>query len=157
MRRLGFILVITAFVNCGGAGTDQTEATSSVAQSATDGDNGSSPGCQTQSAWSYPNDSVWSPDNSLLSCACITTSGLLGTLTSACNITLDTCGYLFCLPANGCPDPFQTYQYDRVWDPANSLLGCGCITTGYHFGIMTSKCTANPRTCGNLYCVSRSN
>jgi hypothetical protein len=47
-----------------------------------------------------------------------------------------------------------TYPLNRVYDPANSLLGSACITTKGLLGTMTSKCATFPATCGYLYCIA---
>lgn len=46
-----------------------------------------------------------------------------------------------------------TYPLNRVYDPANTLLGCECVTTSGWFGTLQSKCAVKPSTCGYLYCT----
>ena len=48
-----------------------------------------------------------------------------------------------------------SYPKNVVYDPANSLLGTACITTKGLYGIMISKCSLMPDTCGNLYCIAQ--
>ena len=47
-----------------------------------------------------------------------------------------------------------TYPKNVVYDPANTLLGTQCITTRGLLGTMVSKCSLQPDTCGNLYCIA---
>jgi len=47
-----------------------------------------------------------------------------------------------------------SYPANRVYDPANDLLGTQCITTGGLLGTLISKCSSYPSTCGYLYCVA---
>jgi hypothetical protein len=47
-----------------------------------------------------------------------------------------------------------TYPLNRVYNPANDLLGTQCITTKRALGNMTSRCAVMPDTCGNLYCIA---
>ncbi len=68
-----------------------------IAVDPTDGDNGSTSTTTAGSAPTYPNDRVYNPDNSLLGSACITASGLYGTLKSNCATNPRTCGYLYCI------------------------------------------------------------
>lgn len=46
-----------------------------------------------------------------------------------------------------------TYPMNRLYDPSNMYLNSQCITTGGKLGVMVSKCTASPSTCGYLYCI----
>jgi hypothetical protein len=45
-----------------------------------------------------------------------------------------------------------TYPMNRVYDPANSLLGKQCITTRGALATLISKCSSVASTCGYLYC-----
>ena len=50
-----------------------------------------------------------------------------------------------------------SYPGNRAYDPANSLLGCGCITAKGMYGTMKSFCPTalGPGQCsGWLYCVT---
>jgi hypothetical protein len=47
-----------------------------------------------------------------------------------------------------------TYPMNRVWDPANDLLGSACITTANKAATLVSKCSTLSSTCGFLYCVA---
>jgi hypothetical protein len=47
-----------------------------------------------------------------------------------------------------------TYPMNRVWDPANDLLGTACVTTGNKNATLVSKCSTLSSTCGFLYCVA---
>lgn len=58
------------------------------------------------------------------------------------------------LPPLVCPATLPTYALNRVYDPTNSLLGCGCITSKGLLGTHVSKCSTIPSTCGMLYCVA---
>jgi hypothetical protein len=51
------------------------------------------------------------------------------------------------------PGAIPTYSLNRVWDPANTLLGTKCLTTTGYYGTMKSMCSSIPSTCGFLYCV----
>lgn len=68
-----------------------------IAIDPTDGDNGSTSTTTAGSAPTYPFNRVYNPDNSLLGTACITTTGLYGTLISKCSTAPNTCGYLYCV------------------------------------------------------------
>lgn len=68
-----------------------------VAIDPTDGDNSSTSTTTAGSAPTYPLNRVYNPTNSLLGTQCITTSGLLGTLTSRCSRYPWSCGYLYCI------------------------------------------------------------
>ena len=46
-----------------------------------------------------------------------------------------------------------SYPMNRLWDPANTMLGKACITTGNLAAKMISKCATLSSTCGFLYCV----
>ncbi len=63
----------------------------------TDGDNGSTSTTTAGSAPTYPRNSVYDPALDLLGTACITTGGLLGTMTSKCAAMPSTCNYLYCI------------------------------------------------------------
>lgn len=46
----------------------------------------------------YPMNRVWDPENTTLSCpACVTSTGLPGTMQSKCAVTATTCGFLYCI------------------------------------------------------------
>jgi hypothetical protein len=47
-----------------------------------------------------------------------------------------------------------TYPMNRVWDPANDLLGDACVTTANKRATLVSKCATLSSTCGFLYCVA---
>ncbi len=47
----------------------------------------------------------------------------------------------------------QSYPGNRVYDPANDLLGAACITTKNKFGTLQSQCANLADTCGYLYCT----
>ena len=68
-----------------------------IAIDPTDGDNGSTSTTTAGSAPSYPGNRVYDPANDLLGTACITSGGLLGTMTSKCSAYPSTCGYLYCI------------------------------------------------------------
>ena len=63
----------------------------------TDGDNGSTSTTTAGSAPSYPFNRAYDPANTLLGTQCITTAGLLGTMTSKCSFAPNTCGTLYCI------------------------------------------------------------
>ena len=46
-----------------------------------------------------------------------------------------------------------TYPMNRVYNPDNSLLNSACTTSTGKVTTLVSKCTAQPNTCGYLYCV----
>jgi len=46
-----------------------------------------------------------------------------------------------------------TYPLNRLYDPSNTFLNSACSTTTGKAGKMLSKCTAQPNTCGYLYCI----
>jgi hypothetical protein len=68
-----------------------------IAIDPTDGDNGSTSTTTAGSAPTYPANRVYNPTNSLLGTQCITTAGLLGTMTSRCASYPSTCGTLYCI------------------------------------------------------------
>jgi hypothetical protein len=68
-----------------------------IAIDPTDGDNGSTSTTSAGSAPSYPANRVYDPANDLLGTQCITTGGLLGTMTSKCSFAPNTCGFLYCI------------------------------------------------------------
>jgi hypothetical protein len=47
-----------------------------------------------------------------------------------------------------------SYPMNRLWDPANAMLGKACVTTANKAATMVSKCSTLASTCGFLYCVS---
>jgi hypothetical protein len=51
------------------------------------------------------------------------------------------------------PGAIPTYPLNRIWDPANTLLGTKCLTTTGYYGTMKSMCAGIPATCGFLYCI----
>jgi hypothetical protein len=45
------------------------------------------------------------------------------------------------------------YTLNRLWDPANTQLNAACQRTTGAVGVMTSRCSTYPSTCGYLYCM----
>jgi len=68
-----------------------------IAIDPTDGDNGTTSTTSAGSAPTYPRNSVYDPDGTLLGTACITTKGKLGSMVSKCSAMPDTCGYSYCV------------------------------------------------------------
>lgn len=102
---LGNTLCFFGYGNCGGNAYIAFQQTTTgcpagrtcVAIDPTDGDNSSTSTTTAGSAPTYPLNRVYNPTNSLLGTQCITTSGLLGTLTSRCSRYPWSCGYLYCI------------------------------------------------------------
>jgi hypothetical protein len=46
-----------------------------------------------------------------------------------------------------------TYTLNRLWDPNNTKLNTACTKTSGPLGMLQSKCTTAPTTCGFLYCM----
>jgi hypothetical protein len=46
-----------------------------------------------------------------------------------------------------------TYTLNRLWDPPNAKLYTACTKTSGPVGVMQSKCSILPSTCGFLYCL----
>jgi hypothetical protein len=69
-----------------------------IAIDPTDGDNGPTSSTSSGSALTYPMNRVADPTGQLSGTACITTLGMLGTLTSWCSVKPYTCGFEYCDP-----------------------------------------------------------
>jgi hypothetical protein len=68
-----------------------------IAIDPTDGDNGPTSSSNGASAPTYPMNRAYDPSTGLLGTACITTLGMLGTMTSKCAGYPNTCGYDYCV------------------------------------------------------------
>jgi len=68
-----------------------------IAIDPTDGDIPAPPITSAGSAPTYPKNSVYDPNGTMLGTQCITTKGVLATLQSKCSAAPNTCGYDYCM------------------------------------------------------------
>lgn len=159
-----FVVASGVILWLGGCGVAEnpdapSEPVSAVQQAVDPNDNGSV--CLGGYPFYGSNNLVTNPPQDYYGCRCLTADQKIGVLADRrdCPASDPPAQVLHCLTTNipyqaQCGSDLITYPMNRVSNVENTLLDCPCMlsTTG-RIGKLTSKCQAQPTTCGWLYCM----